>query len=206
MPVKLIVYHPIYFFMNKSGSKSAAKVSQKQLDETSKFLSFVLRHKPEAIGLTLDPQGWASIPKLIEKASSEISLTQDLINQVVATNDKQRFSLSEDGRRIRANQGHSIKVDLDFTPKVPPSILYHGTATRFLPSIRKDGLSPGQRHHVHLSTDTKTATAVGQRYGKPIVLQIAAGEMYQQGFEFFLSENGVWLTEKVPVRYLLVVD
>lgn len=177
-------------------------IPQKQLDKVSKFLSFVLRHKPEAINLELDTQGWAGISDLIEKASSEIPLTAELIKQFVVTNDKQRFSLSEDGQRIRANQGHSIKVDLDLTPKTPPTNLYHGTATRFLPSILEKGLQPGQRHHVHLSIDIETATSVGQRYGKPVILQVASGEMYQQGYVFFLSKNGVWLTECVPPELL----
>ncbi len=182
------------------------KIPQKQLDKVSKFLSFVLRHKPDAVNLKLDAQGWAEIAVLIEKASSKIPLTVELIKQVIATNDKQRFSLSEDGQRIRADQGHSIKVDLDLTPKTPPPILYHGTATRFLSSILEKGLQPGQRHHVHLSTDVETATAVGQRYGKPIVLQISAENMYQQGFSFYLSENNVWLTDSVPTNFLSVLE
>ncbi len=176
--------------------------SQEQLNKTSKFLSFVLRHKPEAIGLTLDSQGWASIPKLIEKSASECTLTNNLIKQVVTTNDKQRFLLSADGQRIRANQGHSIKVDLNLQPQEPPPLLYHGTATRFLNSIKQEGLKPGQRHHVHLSTDVATAMAVGQRYGKPVILQVASGEMFQAGYEFFLSENWIWLTEHVPPQFL----
>jgi len=179
--------------------------SQKQLNKTSKFLSFVLRHKPEAIGLTLDSQGWASISELIEKSASEITLTNSLIKQVVTTNEKQRFSLSEDKQRIRANQGHSVKIDLNLTPKEPPTALYHGTATRFLCSIMKEGLQPGERHHVHLSTDIKTATSVGQRYGKPIVLRVASGKMYLKGYEFFLSENGVWLTELVKPQFISVI-
>jgi putative RNA 2'-phosphotransferase len=179
---------------------------QKQLDKVSKFLSFVLRHKPSAISLKLDDQGWAEVSELIDKASSEMPLTAELIKQVVVTNEKHRFSLSEDSRRIRANQGHSIKVDLDLTPMAPPTILYHGTATRFLSSILKEGLRSGQRHHVHLSTDIETATSVGQRYGKPLVLQVSSGEMYQQRFIFFVSENGVWLTESVPVNFLSVLE
>lgn len=178
------------------------KFSQKKLDKVSKFLSFVLRHKPDAINLKLDAQGWTEISDLIDKASSEIPLTVELITQVVDTNDKQRFSLSEDSQRIRANQGHSIKIDLDLTPNTPPPILYHGTATRFLSSILEEGLHSGQRHHVHLSTDIETATAVGKRYGKPVVLQVASGDMHQQGFSFYLSKNGVWLTKSVPTKFL----
>lgn len=182
------------------------KTSQKQLDKISKFLSFVLRHKPDAINLKLDIHGWAEISELIEKASFERPLTVELIKQVVATNSKQRFSLSEDGQRIRANQGHSIGVDLDLSPKIPPPVLYHGTATRFLSSILEKGLQSGQRHHVHLSADVETATIVGQRHGKPVVLQVASGEMHLQGFVFFLSENGVWLIDSVPTNYLSVLE
>lgn len=185
-----------------SGAAKTPQASKKQLEKTSKFLSFVLRHKPEAIGLELDPNGWVDLAELIEKASSEISLDRGLIQQVVATSDKQRFALSEDGERIRANQGHSVKVDLELTPKDPPTVLYHGTATRFLPSILEEGLRPGQRHHVHLSAEVETATSVGQRHGAPVVLQISAAEMLAQGHVFFLSKNGVWLTDKVPSAFL----
>ena len=181
-------------------------ITTKHLDKVSKFLSFVLRHKPDAINLKLDAHGWAEISELIEKASFEWPLTVELIKQVVTTNNKQRFSLSEDGQRIRANQGHSITVDLGLSPKIPPPILYHGTATRFLSSIWQKGLQPGQRHHVHLSADIETATTVGQRHGKPVVLQIASGEMHLQGFVFFLSKNGVWLIDSVPTHYLSVLE
>ncbi len=186
----------------ENSTESNLKVSNKQLVKISKYLSLVLRHKPHVIDLTLDPQGWAYVSELIAKSSLKLPLTEALIKQVVATNNKQRFSLSDNGQRIRANQGHSIKVDLNLSPKEPPPTLYHGTATRFLSSILKEGLRRGRRHHVHLSKDRKTATAVGQRHGKPIVLQVASGEMHQQGFEFFLSENCVWLTEIVPPAFL----
>lgn len=176
--------------------------SRKKLEKASKFLSYVLRHKPEAIGLELDAKGWVSLPDLIQRAASEIELSQALIERVVATSDKQRFALSEDGARIRANQGHSVKVDLELRPETPPAVLYHGTATRFLSSIRKEGLRPGQRHHVHLSATVETAIAVGQRHGKPIVLEVAAREMAAQGHVFFRSDNGVWLTDKVPPSFL----
>lgn len=184
------------------GAVKKLQASKKQLEKTSKFLSFALRHKPESIGLELDPNGWVDLAELIEKASSEISLDRDLVQQVVVTSEKQRFALSEDGMRIRANQGHSVKVDLELTPKDPPALLYHGTATRFLPSILEEGLRPGQRHHVHLSADVDTATSVGQRHGVPVVLQIFAAAMQGQGHVFFLSKNGVWLTDKVPPAFL----
>jgi putative RNA 2'-phosphotransferase len=171
----------------------------------SKFLSFVLRHKPGAIGLVLDEQGWAYIDELINKAkqAGEVTtLDRALIQEVVDTNDKKRFVISEDGQRIRAAQGHSIDVDLQLKPVTPPEFLYHGTATRFLDSILKEGLKPQQRQYVHLSKDIETATAVGQRYGKPVILKIKAQLMYEQGFTFYLAENGVWLTDSVPPTFL----
>lgn len=183
-------------------------MSQPQRDSTkvSKFLSYVLRHKPDAIKLKLDENGWASVTELIEKAQSQIELTPELIKQIVITNDKKRFSLSDDEQFIRANQGHSIQIDLKLEPKEPPPVLYHGTATRFLDSIKQEGLKPGQRHHVHLSSDIQTATAVGKRYGKPVILEVAASAMHQQGVEFFLSENNVWLTDHVPSDFLTVIS
>jgi putative RNA 2'-phosphotransferase len=174
----------------------------------SKFLSFVLRHKPEAIDLALDEQGWAYIEELINKAkqSGEVStLNRRLIQEAVDTNDKQRFVISEDGQKIRAAQGHSIDVDLRLTPVQPPEFLYHGTATRFLDSILKEGLKPQQRQYVHLSKDIETATAVGRRYGKPTILKVKALLMNSQGFHFYRSENGVWLTNSVPTKYLQVL-
>ncbi|ASA54846.1 RNA 2'-phosphotransferase [Vibrio gazogenes] len=180
--------------------------SQNQLKQISKFLSFVLRHKPEAIDLTLDPHGWANIDELIDKASTsnEIEdIDRNLIQDVVDTNDKKRFIISEDGQHIRANQGHSIHVDLQLQPSVPPEFLYHGTATRFLDSILEEGLKPQQRQHVHLSADKETAVTVGQRYGKPVILKIKSQLMYEQGFEFYISENGVWLTSYVPSKFII---
>lgn len=175
-----------------------------QLAETSKFLSYVLRHEPHAIGLVLDSEGWAEIDALIDGATHHgTALTHGLIEQVVATSDKKRFAISNDGLRIRAVQGHSTdSVAIKHTEKVPPEFLYHGTATRFLESIRKEGLKAGERHYVHLSADVQTAIAVGQRYGKPVVLKIEALRMHQQGFKFFQAENGVWLTPSVPSAFL----
>ncbi len=177
----------------------------KAINKASKFLSFVLRHEPEAIGLNLDPNGWANIDDLITNASSAeqgMQLDKELINKVVSDNDKKRFIISEDGQNIRANQGHSIKVDLELKPTKPPVTLYHGTATRFLDSILKEGLKPGQRQHVHLSTNFETATQVGQRYGKPVILKVNALAMFEQGHQFFVSENGVWLTKNVPINHI----
>jgi len=169
----------------------------------SKFLSLVLRHQPEKIGLSLDQSGWASVEQLIEASRRRgFEFTHEELQNVVAGNDKKRFSLSEDGLWIRANQGHSIKVELGYAPTAPPEILYHGTAERFLTSIKQQGLIKGKRHHVHLSADVDTATKVGRRHGKPVVLRVEAGRMSQDGFIFYLSANGVWLTDRVPVQYL----
>jgi putative RNA 2'-phosphotransferase len=176
----------------------------KQHSETSKFLSYVLRHEPHAIGITLDSEGWTDIDVLIAAAKTVgKELDVALIQAVVASSDKKRFAISEDGLRIRAVQGHSTDtVAIQYEAKQPPEFLYHGTATRFLDSILAEGLRPGQRHHVHLSQDITTATAVGQRYGKPVVLKIEALRMHQQGFKFFQADNGVWLTAHVPAPFL----
>ena len=173
----------------------------------SKFLSYVLRHRPDEIGLTLDVNGWASVAELIERAKTAappVMLTENLIREVVRANDKQRFTLSEDGTRIRANQGHSVEVDLALQPVQPPETLFHGTATRFLDAIRQDGLKPMGRRHVHLSPDEVTATKVGQRHGKPVILRVSAGEMWRAGQAFYLSANGVWLTDRVEPRFVSV--
>jgi putative RNA 2'-phosphotransferase len=175
----------------------------RQLVGISKFLSLVLRHRPGVIGLTLDPQGWADVDELIARAGAQGQpLTREVIARVVAENDKRRFALSEDGARIRANQGHSVAVDLALEPLEPPETLYHGTADRFLDSIERDGLRRGQRQYVHLSSDRDTAVAVGQRHGRPVVLRVAAGAMWRDGQRFFRAANGVWLTEAVPPSYL----
>lgn len=172
--------------------------------KVSKFLSLVLRHKPEEIGLQLDAQGWADVETLIQLANSRgRQLTRPLLEHVVAENDKQRFAFSPDGQRIRANQGHSVAVDLALPPATPPAVLYHGTATRFVASIRTVGLNAGNRRHVHLSQDVATAAKVGQRHGQPIVLEVQAQEMATAGHQFFLSDNGVWLTERVPVAFII---
>jgi len=170
---------------------------------TSKFLSLILRHKPEEIGLTLDPNGWASIDELIVLAQRRgTQLSRALIETVVAESDKQRFAMSADGMMIRANQGHSVEISLGLSPQMPPEQLFHGTATRFLESIRESGLHPAARQHVHLSSDRATAEKVGSRHGKPVILTVASGPMARDGHLFYLSENGVWLTAGVPARYL----
>ncbi|PZT91315.1 MAG: RNA--NAD 2'-phosphotransferase [Citromicrobium sp.] len=169
--------------------------------EISKYLSYILRHKPDAIGLELDPEGWAEIDGLIAKA--EITLDHDMLREIVATSDKQRFAISADGLFIRANQGHSIAVDLGLTPVKPPEFLFHGTSTRFLQSIREHGIRPQNRQYVHLSSDREAAAKVGQRHGKPIVLEIAALASERQGHEFFKAQNGVWLTKAIAPDAIL---
>jgi putative RNA 2'-phosphotransferase len=179
-------------------------MNSSDLIETSKFLSYVLRHEPEAAGLQLDSEGWADVSALIEGARLRgRTLEVSLIVEVVNTSDKKRFSLSPDGQRIRAVQGHSTaSVQFKHAEKEPPDFLYHGTATRFLPSIMEHGLVPGSRHHVHLSADRKTAIAVGKRYGSPVILKIAASKMRSEGIKFFQAENGVWLTDRVDARFI----
>ncbi|HSD83987.1 MAG TPA: RNA 2'-phosphotransferase [Anaerolineae bacterium] len=169
----------------------------------SKFLSLVLRHQPAKIGLELDAQGWADVDELLRKANQHgVAVTRDLLQQVVAQDDKQRFAFNADGTRLRASQGHSIKIDLGLEPIVPPARLYHGTATRFIESIRRKGLLRSRRDYVHLSADEATARKVGARHGEPIVLGIQAREMHAAGLCFYRSANGVWLTDHVPVEYL----
>lgn len=169
----------------------------------SKRLSLVLRHDPGRIGLSLDEGGWAEVDELLRcLRESGTPATLDELRKVVADNDKQRFRFSDDDLRIRANQGHSIAVELDLEPVDPPEFLFHRTATRFLEAILRDGLERRSRRHVHLSQDVETATAVGKRHGKPAILRIRAREMQAAGHFFYLSENGVWLTECVPVEFI----
>lgn len=175
----------------------------KQQTRISKFLSYVLRHRPDSIGVKLDSQGWVAIDALLAAAASQGNcLTREELDFVVSNNSKQRFAISDDGTRIRASQGHSTEVDLGYQPSAPPVLLYHGTATRNLSGIRTQGLLKGRRHHVHLSSDTVTATQVGARHGSPVVLVVRAGEMCSAGYEFFLSANGVWLTKHVPFTFI----
>lgn len=168
----------------------------------SKSVSFWLRHKPEKIGLTLNKGGWADVKELIEKAQVEIAFDFNDLKEVVKNCDKQRFSFSEDFCSIRANQGHTVKVDIAFKEIVAPPVLYHGTVEQFVESIKKKGLLPMKRHHVHLSKDIETATKVGARRGKPVILSIDAKTMQDYGYRFFISENGVYLTDSVPKRYI----
>lgn len=178
-------------------------MSKKNTD-ISKFLSYVLRHQPEAIGLSLDKEGWTSISDLILcSIKGGYIIDDNLIRNIVDNSDKKRFTISDDGLRIRAAQGHSTQqVNIAYTEKNPPDILYHGTATRFMPAIREQGLLPLSRQYVHLSSDEDTAIQVGQRYGEPVLLKIKALSMYGQGFKFYQADNGVWLTELVPYRFI----
>ena len=170
--------------------------------KASKLLSLVLRHDPGAIGLTLDVGGWAKVTELLAK--TDVFEGPDHLARIVAESDKQRFSLSEDGLRVRANQGHSIAVDLGLVPVAPPAVLFHGTAAKSVENIMAEGLKPGARNHVHLSADEATALRVGQRHGKPVVLCVDAAGMGQSSIAFYRSENGVWLTDHVPVAFLSV--
>lgn len=170
----------------------------------SKFLSYALRHHPGRVGIELDKHGWADVFELIKGAEQNgFSIAPDELNVVVKENNKQRFSFSEDGLRIRAKYGHSIAVDLGYSPVVPPDVLYHGTAKRNLESIMANGLIKGNRYYVHLSPDHETAMNVGQRHGKPIILEVLSGQMHSDGYKFYLcSESKVWLIEGVPVEYV----
>lgn len=187
------------------GSHSRRIDSMTDQDRTrvSKFLSLILRHEPERVGLKLGEAGWVGVNQLLQAVNRHgVSLTLAQLNDLVATSDKKRFAFSEDGQRIRANQGHSVEVDLQYPPQTPPELLYHGTATRFLDDIRTVGLRKMQRHDVHLSAETKVTMQVGGRYGKPVQLTIRAGEMHRAGFVFRSSANGVWLTDHVPPHFI----
>ena len=170
--------------------------------ETSKYMSLILRHKPETIGITLDEHGWANVDELIEGISRTHEFNKDILEEIVRTDEKQRYSFNEDRTLIRANQGHSIPVDVELDEVAPPEELWHGTATKYEASIDAQGLIPKSRLYVHLSRDRETAVKVGQRHGKPVLYIVKAGEMSRDGYKFYLSKNGVWLTKEVPGRYL----
>ncbi len=172
------------------------------LVKTSRYLSLILRHKPETIGITLDEHGWADVEALIAGVNKTHPLTRELLEEIVATNEKQRYSFNEDQTLIRANQGHSIPVDVELPQVTPPNILYHGTGEKYVPSIDARGLIRKSRLYVHLSADQETAVKVGSRHGSPVIYTIKAGEMDREGFRFYRSVNGVWLTKEVPVQYL----
>ncbi|MER7574307.1 RNA 2'-phosphotransferase [Streptomyces sp. NPDC126514] len=176
-------------------------IDDRRTVRVSKYLSKHLRHQPERIGLALDEGGWVEIDTLIAAAAAHgFRFTREELDHVVATNDKRRFAV--DGTRIRASQGHSIEVELGLPPATPPPYLYHGTVAGSLEAIRAEGLRPMNRHDVHLSADRETATRVGARRGRPVVLSVDAGAMHRDGHVFHVSANGVWLTGEVPPRYL----
>lgn len=178
-------------------------INEKQVTRLSKFLSLVLRHKPETIGLTLDENGWTDVEILLEKLKNNGKhVDMETLQYVVANNTKKRFAFNENQDKIRANQGHSIKIDLGYQPVEPPETLYHGTAQRFLDSIFQSGLEKRNRHHVHMSGDLDTASKVGVRHGKLVILEVLSKAMFEDGYQFFISDNKVWLTDKVPPRYL----
>ncbi|ALK98168.1 RNA 2'-phosphotransferase [Massilia sp. WF1] len=174
-----------------------------QIVATSKLLSYVLRHRPDSIGLALDAHGWAGVDELLACLDAHGKrIDRALLERTVAGNDKQRFAFNDDRSRIRASQGHSIAVDLQLREAEPPAVLYHGTASRFLKSILAAGLRAGGRQHVHLSADVATAMRVGARHGFPAVLAVDAARMHADGLAFYQSDNGVWLTGEVKPTYL----
>jgi putative RNA 2'-phosphotransferase len=178
-------------------------MTEKEIIRTSKFLSLILRHEPERVQLTLDSVGWVPVEDLLKAVNqSGVTLSREQLEQIVATSDKKRFAFSDDGQRIRASQGHSVEVELQYEPQTPPEFLYHGTATRFLGSIRQHGLQKMERHDVHLSAETKMTLQVGGRHGKPVLLVIRAGDMHRAGHVFRCSANGVWLVDHVPPKYI----
>ena len=185
-------------------TKKSKNMDNKKRNSASKFLSLVLRHKPDEIELVLDNEGWANVGVLLEKLNlNNLNISFEDLKEIVELNDKKRFAFSNDFSKIRANQGHSFEVDLKFKSVTPPDILYHGTAEKNITSILEKGILKRERNYVHLSTDIETASKVGIRYGKPVILEILAFEMHKNGYNFYLSENNVWLTDFVPIDYLI---
>ena len=172
----------------------------------SRLLALVLRHKPEEVGITLDEHGWANVDELVEGIAALCPFTLGMLEEIVATDSKDRYSFNEDHSLVRANQGHSVGVDVELELLDPPEVLYHGTAQRFLDSIMEQGLLPMGRLYVHLSSDKDMAYRVGGRHGSPVVLKVDTYKMHEEGFEFFLSKNEVWLTKRVPPKYLTIIE
>ena len=172
------------------------------LKKTSRFISLILRHHPEAIGITLDEHGWADVEELIRGLNQKQLFSMAELEQIVREDEKQRYSFNEAKTLIRANQGHSVPVDVELERKTPPAVLYHGTGEKYVSSIERQGLLPKSRLYVHLSLDAETAVKVGRRHGRPVVYRVDAEGMTRDGYEFFRSVNGVWLTKCVPVKYL----
>lgn len=174
----------------------------KSLNEWGRFLALVLRHKPQAVGIELDAHGWAQVEALLVAFNRIEMFNMLMLEQIVAEDGKQRFAFSEDKKRIRANQGHSVKVDVELRVAVPPELLYHGTGVKYVASINRQGLIAKQRLYVHLSANVETAHNVGKRHGEPLIYAVLACEMARAGYKFYLSANGVWLTESVPKKFL----
>ncbi|MBP5463540.1 MAG: RNA 2'-phosphotransferase [Lachnospiraceae bacterium] len=175
------------------------------LKETSKYISLILRHKPETIGIHLDEHGWANVGELLEGIGKTHTISMEILEEIVRTDEKQRYSFNEDKTLIRANQGHSVPVDVELEEVAPPEVLYHGTGEKFRASIEQEGLKPKSRLYVHMSADTETARKVGMRHGKPVIFRIQARKMQEDGYIFYKSVNGVWLTNAVPAAYLQVI-
>lgn len=173
------------------------------LRDVSKYMSLILRHKPEAIGISLDEHGWANVEELIAGIAKDNEFNMEILEEIVRNDEKQRCSFNEDKTLIRANQGHSIPVDVELEEQVPPEILWHGTGEKYVESIDREGLIPKSRLYVHLSKDADTAVKVGSRHGKPVIYNVKAKQMHDDGYKFYLSVNGVWLTKEVPVKYLI---
>mmetsp|Transcript_13023 Transcript_13023/g.28740 ORF Transcript_13023/g.28740 Transcript_13023/m.28740 type:complete len:184 (-) Transcript_13023:307-858(-) len=180
-------------------------MSKRQIKRISKLMSLILRHNPETIGVKLDENGWLSIQELIHginRKGNGITIDLDLLEHIVETSDKQRFVFDKEHKHIRANQGHSVSIDLELEPMIPPEELFHGTVDRFLDDIRSGGLNKMSRQYVHLSQDLETAAKVGQRRGKPVILKIRSGDMCPEAYTFYKSNNGIWLTNHVPAAYI----
>ena len=191
--------------MQETKRQFKPETEERRLERISKFISMILRHKPEVIGITLDEHGWADVNELIKginETGEEVEFSKTTLETIVKTDKKQRYSFSQDKTLIRANQGHSIPVDVELEKKEPPKVLYHGTGSRFVKSIQEQGLLPMERLYVHLSTDVETATNVGKRHGTPVIFKVNAEQMQKDGYDFFQSVNGVWLTKEVPTKYL----
>lgn len=191
--------------MQETKRQFKPETEERRLERLSKFISMILRHKPEVIGITLDEHGWADVDELIKginETGEEVEFSKTTLEKIVKTDKKQRYSVSQDKTLIRANQGHSIPVDVELEKKEPPKILYHGTGVKSVKAIQEQGLLPMERLYVHLSTDVETATNVGKRHGTPVIFKVNTEQMQKEGYDFFQSVNGVWLTKEVPAKYL----
>ena len=191
--------------MQETKRQFKPETEERRLERLSKFISMILRHKPEVIGITLDEHGWADVDELIKginETGEEVEFNKTTLEKIVKTDKKQRYSVSQDKTLIRANQGHSIPVDVELEKKEPPKILYHGTGVKSVKAIQEQGLLPMERLYVHLSTDVETATNIGKRHGTPVIFKVNTEQMQKDGYDFFQSVNGVWLTKEVPAKYL----